>query len=158
VCLLEVAHHLTPVTLLEFATTATGTWIISFRFGERFLQLRLLCSLTSTTTCLIVPMNVQGRANVQSPVTGSPPSRPTFNSSARYGYDLAFHQTSGSGMLDQQEGRRTIGSKSARCRFSFKRLNPIPVCQPSRLIVSSKTFISSLRISIDDNGQVNHSP
>jgi hypothetical protein len=58
--------------------------------------------------------------------------------SARYSDDLTFHQTSGSGVLDQQECRRTIGSKSARCHFSFKQLNPMPVCQPSGLIVSSK--------------------
>jgi hypothetical protein len=32
---------LSPVTLLEFATTATGTRLIASRFGERFLQLRV---------------------------------------------------------------------------------------------------------------------
>ena len=36
-------HMLSPMTLLEFATTSTGTRIIPSSFGERLLQLRLLC-------------------------------------------------------------------------------------------------------------------
>jgi len=31
--------NLSPVTLLEFAPTATGTWLFPSRFGERPLQL-----------------------------------------------------------------------------------------------------------------------
>ena len=34
---------LSPMTLLEFAPTATRTRIIASRFGKRFLQLCLLC-------------------------------------------------------------------------------------------------------------------
>jgi hypothetical protein len=35
--------------------------------------------------------------------------------------------------------------KSARCRFTFKRLDQIPVCQSNRLIVSSKNLHQKLQ-------------
>jgi hypothetical protein len=68
-----------------------------------------------------------------------------INVCALYRDDLTLHRTSGSGVLDQQEGRRTKNRKCSRCRFSFMQLNPIPVCQPGRLIALSKNFHHRLK-------------